>query len=66
MLFVQIFGIFNTPLMIGTTRELSPTSKIESLEMTSKLGIPMSVTSNPEAGKFALNIDIQACSGRTW
>ena len=33
----------------------------ESLEMTSELGIPVSVTSNPEAGRLALNMDIQAC-----
>ena len=50
--------------IIGTTKELWPRSK-RSLEMTSKLGIPVSVTSNPEAGKLALNMDIQTRSGRT-
>ena len=40
-------------------------SKTKSLEMTSKLGIPVSVTSNPEAGKLALNMDIHVSSGRT-
>ena len=35
---------------------------MKSLEMTSKskLGIHLSVTSNPEPGKLALNMDIQA------
>ena len=39
-------------VFIGTTRELWPTLKTKSLEMRSKLGIPVSVTSNPEAGKL--------------
>ena len=47
---------------IGTTRELWPRSKTKSLEMTSKLGIQVGVTSNSEAGKLALNM---ACK-RTW
>ena len=51
-------------VFIGITRELWPRSKTESLVMTSKLGIPVSVTSNPEAGKLALNMDIQAYNGR--
>ena len=53
------------PRVIGTTRELWSRSKTKSLEMMSELGIPMSVTSNLEAGELALNMDIQACSGRT-
>ena len=52
-------------LLVGTTKELWPTSKTKSLEMRSKLGIPVSVTSNPDAEKLVLNMDIQACSGRT-
>ena len=43
----------------STTGELWPKSRTKSLEMTSKFGIPVSVTSNPEAGKLAINMDTQ-------
>ena len=46
--------------LIGTTRELWPMSKMKSLEMTPKLDIPVSVKSNPDAGKLVpLNVDIR-------
>ena len=50
--------------LIGTTRELWPSSKTKSLRMTSKLGIPLSVMSNPEAGKLVINMDVQPCNER--
>ena len=63
ILIVQSF--LAIPAFVVTARELWPKSKTKSLEMTSKLCIPASVTSNPEVVLPAINIDVQPCSERT-
>ena len=51
-------------LLLAPLENCGQVSRTKSLEMTSKLDMPVSVMSNPEVGKLALNIDIHACSGR--
>ena len=45
--------------MYGTTRELWPSSRTKSLEMTPKFGIKVSMMSNLKDGKLAIKMDVQ-------